>query len=330
MHRNTVPARFAKLGITVAAIALTFMQLCPGAAFAAAEGCTAIYYRAKSPACIDDALAQFRQMGENNYEAPNGLIGFLAELFRAYPRERERLLNAERSDYEKSVNVVSLYRADLPDEAQKFAAANGLSSLSDQLRAAQISPLGAVKPFIIPGDNDLLIGAYMASGDTSYIERILDNYASADDTMVKDGLRVGFMTGKFGLNLAPRGRGAMMIRAACAKYDFEGDPTKFMRVMTLGRAIWSLQSMAAQDDGIKKAFSDFFSRDARLKILLAAERAAFENYLKAITFVSTFEDRTEPDQDQQRAYSMMNKAASSYENLGSSKDAFEPFNNLKK
>jgi hypothetical protein len=329
MHRNSVPARPARLRHAGAAIALMFMQFCPASAVAVGEGCMASYYRAKSPACIDDTLAQLRQMAASGKAEPNTIIGFLAELFRTSPRERERLLNAEPSHYVKSVHLISLYRAGLPDEAQKFAAANDLSGLSDRLRATRITPLDAVKPSSFPGDNDLLIGAYMASGNASRVQRILDNYASADDTMVNDGLRFGFMMSKFGPNLAPKGRDAVMIKAACTRYDCQADQTKLLRVMTLGTAIWSLQSLSAQDDGVKKTLSDFFSRDARLKNLFAAEQAAFGNYMTAIMLVTTLQkDRTGADQDQ--AYAMMSKSASIYENLGSGKDAFEPFKNVKK
>jgi hypothetical protein len=289
----------------------------------------ASYYRSKSAACVDDTLAQLRQTAASGRADPNTITGFLAELFRTSPQERERLLKAEPSDYMKSVDVISLYRAGLPDEAQKFAAANNLSSLSDRLRAARMPPLDAVTPSSTPADNDLLIGAYMASGNTAHIQRILDNYSGADDGMVSDGLRVGFMMSKFGPGLAPKGRDSVMIKVACTKYGCKADQTKFLRVMTLGTAIWSLQSLAAQDDGIKKTLSEFFSRDARLKNLFAAEQAAFGNYLTTIVLVSTFQkDRAGAAQDQ--TYDLMNKSASVYENLGSGKDAFEPFRNLKK
>jgi hypothetical protein len=229
----------------------------------------------------------------------------------------------------KSVDVISLYRAGLPDEAQKFAAANNLAGLSDRLRAARLPSLDAVRPSSTPADNDLLIGAYMASGNTALVQRVLDNYSGADDGMVSDGLRIGFMMSKFGPGLAPKGRDSVMIKVACTKYDCKTDQTKFLRVMTLGTAIWSLQSLSAQDDGIKKALSEFFSRDARLKNLFATEQAAFGNYMTAIVLVSTFQkDRAGAAQDQ--AYEQMSKSASAYENLGSGKDAFEPFKNLGK
>jgi hypothetical protein len=79
-----------------------FMQFCPASAFAVGEGCMASYYRAKSPACIDDTLAQLRQLAASGKAEPNTIIGFLAELFRTSPRERERLLNTEPSHYVKS------------------------------------------------------------------------------------------------------------------------------------------------------------------------------------------------------------------------------------
>ncbi|MCK1637997.1 hypothetical protein IVA95_10410 [Bradyrhizobium sp. 157] len=190
-------------------------------------------------------------------------------------------------------------------------------------------PLDAVTPSSTPADNDLLIGAYMASGNTAHIRRILENYSSADDGMASDGLRVGFMMGKFGPGLAPKERDSVTIKVACTKYDCNADKSKFLRVMTLGTAMWSLQSLSAQDDGIKKTLSEFFSRDARLKNLFAAEQAAFGNYLMAILFVSTFQnDRAGADQDQ--AYELMSKSASIYERFGSGKEAFEPFMNLKK
>jgi hypothetical protein len=329
MSRNSNTARSAKLKNAGVAIALMISPLCCDAALAAGDGCMASYYRNKQPSCVDDTLAHFRQEAAGGRADPNTIIGFLAEIFRSSPQERERLLKAESSDYVKSVDVTSLYRAGLSDEAQKFAAANNLAGLSDRLRAARMPPLDAVRPSSTPSDNDLLIGAYMASGNTALIQRILDNYSSADDGMAGDGLRVGFMMSKFGSGLAPKGRDSVMIKVACTKYDCKADQTKFLRLMTLGTAIWSLQSLSAQDDGIKKTLSEFFSRDARLKNLFAAEQAAFGNYMTAIVLVSTFQkDRAGAAQDQ--AYEQKSKSVSIYENLGSGKDAFEPFKNLKK
>lgn len=327
MSRISVSAYPTKPRLVGIAIVLMLLHFLPGGAFAAGPGCMASYYRTKSPACIDETLAQFRQTVPRS--APDTLVGFFAELFRASPEERERLLKNEPSNNVRTVYLYSLYQAGLSDEARKYAAANQLTALLDRLQTARISTLEALRPSTVPGNNDALIGAYMASGNTVFIQRILDNYAGADDAMVSHGLRVGLMMSKFGPDLTPKGRDAVMAKALCERYECKADQTKFLRVMTLGTALWSLQSLSAQDEGIKKVLSEFFSGDTRLKNLFAAEQAAFGNYMTAIVLVSTFQkDRTGADQDQ--TFELMSKSASIYENLGSGKDAFEPFKNLKK
>ncbi|WFU17752.1 hypothetical protein [Bradyrhizobium sp. CB3481] len=310
-----------------AAVALAMLWLCSGPALAAENNCMASYYRSKSPACVDETLAQFRQMVARS--APDNLVGFLAELFRASPDERERLLKNEPSNNVRQVYVYSLYRAGLAEEAKKYAAASQLTALLDKLQAARVPVLEAVRPSEIPGDNDTLIGAYMASGNTVFIQRILDNYAGADDAMVSDALRMAYMMSKFGNTLTPKGRDDVMTKAACEKYQCKVDPQKFRRLLTLASAFWSTQSLSAGDEGIKTTMSDFFTRDARLKNLLGAEQAAFGNYMTAIMLITTFKDKRQ-GADQERAFELMNKSASIYEHFGSGKEAFEPFMNLKK
>lgn len=308
-------------------LALTFLCLDPDVAVAGAE-CMPSYYRATSPACIDDVLAQLRQAPPSSHE-PSTIIGFLAQLFRTSQQERQRILQSETSDYMKSVELVSLYRAGLPDDAQKFANANNLSELSEKLRAINLVALDAVSPSSIPSDNDLLIGAYMASGDTALIQRILDNYSSADDGMVSDGLRIGFMMSKFGPDLAPRGRNNVTMQAACAKYQCKVDQTRLLRVMTLATAFWSLQSLARQDGGIYKTVSDSFARDTRLKTALMSEQTAFGNYAAALAGVAAFKDDHTGDQPGQ-AYAAMSRSASIYESLGPANEALAPIASLKK
>jgi hypothetical protein len=286
------------------------------------------YYRAKSPACLDEVLGQIRQMPPNARAEPSAAIGFLAQIFKDAPGERERILKSELSDNVKSVVLNSLYRAGLPQDAQKFAAANNLSVPPENLRATRLVALDTVRPSSIPSDNDLLIGAYMASGNAAVAQRILDNYSSADDAMAADAFRMGLMMSKFGPGLTPKGRNAVTAQAACAKYRCKEDQTKFLRAMTLATALWSLQSLSGQDDGIKKTVSDFFARDARLKNLFTIEQTAFGNYLTAMVVVTTLKpDQTGVDRE---TYAAMDKSASIYESLGSAKEAFAPMMNLKK
>jgi hypothetical protein len=327
--RGSLDVNYSSARRASSAFALALLCFFPAVGVASAQQCMTSYYRAKSPACIDDALAPFRLTVVNSKSDPSTVIGFLAELYRTSPQERQRILKSEPSNYLNYINLVSLYRAGLPEEAQKFSSANNIPALSERIRAMRLVPLEAVRPSSLPGDNDLLIGAYMASGSTVFIQRILDNYSSADDGMVSDALRVGLMMGKFGPGVAPKGRDNAMMPAACAKYQCKIDQVKFLRVVTLATALWSLQSLSGQDDGIKKTLSDFFTRDTRLKNLFTIEQTAFGNYVAAIAFVAAFkDDKTGADRDQ--AYAAMDKSATIYEGLGSAKEAFAPMMNLKK
>ena len=161
----------------------------------------------------------------------------------------------------------------------------------------------------------------MASGDTALIARILENFSSADDGMVSDAMRLGFMNSKFGPSVTPKDRPNVMAPRPAQKYQCKTDPAKFFRVLTLSSAFWALQSLGRQDDGIKKTFAGFFERDARLKKLLAGEGAAFGNYLTALTMFSVFKPDQAGDTDQ--TVTSMNKAALAYENLEPANKVFE-------
>jgi hypothetical protein len=304
-----------KLGRCAVLLLCVVISLRPNAAQAIGQECMAMYYRSRSPACIDGMLAEFRQRPRSDL---NTLIGFLAQIFRTSREERERVLNVETSDQLKAADIVSLYRAGLSEEAEAFATANNLSAHADKVRAGHLPTLDAVKP-AIPADNDLLVGAYMASGDTRFIQRILATYSGADDGMVSDGLRIGFMMSKFGPTLAAKGRNAVTMQAACDRYQCKSDPTKLLRVLTLATASWSLQSLSQQDEGIKNTLSNFFAGDARLKTLFFVEQNAFANYLTTVIGLAGL-----PNAE------VLNRSADMYERLGPANEAFAPPTNSKK
>lgn len=286
------------------------------------------YYRTKGPGCLDGMLSQLRQAPRPKSD-PATMIGFLAQLFVTSPAEKQRILNDEPSEYVRSLDLVALYRAGLLDDARKFADKIDRSRLLQKLETDQLKSLAAVRPSSTPADNDLLIGAYMASGDTIFIERILGNFSSADDSMASDGLRMGFMQSKFGPTLVPKERESVTVGAACAKYQCKTDPVKLYRLLTLSSAFWALRSLAEHDDGISKTLAGFFERDTRLKNLLVAEQAAFGNYLTAlVVVVAVKSDQASTEAGQ--AYAAMSKSALAYETLASARDAFTPIEALTK
>jgi hypothetical protein len=98
--------------------------------------------------------------------------------------------------------------------------------------------------------------------------------------------------------------------------------------MTLGTALWSLQSLSQQDEGIKKTLSNFFANDTRLKRLFAIEQNAFANYLTAIITLTALKDS--PAGNLGPGYEAMRKSAENYEKLGQANDAFAPRSDIKK
>ena len=292
-------------------------------AAAAGQDCMTGYYRAKSPACVDSVLSQLRQTAPNANGEPSAIIGFLAQLFATSSAEKQRILADERSDHVKSLDLAALYRAGLLDDARQFADKNQLSGLLAKLEAKPPLTLAALRPSSTPADNDLLIGAYMASGDIAFIQRMLENFSSADNGTVSDALRMAHMKSKFGSNLVATGRENVMGPAVCAKYQCKTDPAKFFRVLTLASAFWALQSLAESDAGIKKTLAGFFEGDTRLNNLLAGEEAAFENYQSALTMVAVLKTDDASKQTGE-GYAAMNKAASAYETLEPAENVFEP------
>jgi hypothetical protein len=288
------------------AIALLLAQYFP--AQAADPNCMNHYYREKLPACLDSMLSQIRDAPSRPKSEPTTLIGFLAELFRTSPDEKQRVVGSESSEYLRWVDLQALHLAGLHDEAENFARRYSMLPGLRNLETARPAPLADVRPSLAPADNDLLIGAYMASGDTAFIERILENFSNADDSLASDGLRVGFMQYKFGPTLVPKGRAPVTMAAACEKYQCKTNPAKLYRLLTLSSAFWAIEALGKNDEGVSKTVTDFFQRDKRLKDFLVAEQAALGNYEIAITLVTGLNsDHSAREADQ--AYTAVSKSA---------------------
>jgi hypothetical protein len=309
------------------AIALLFAQCFP--AQAADPNCMNDYYHQKLPACLDSMLSQIRDAPSWPKSEPTTLIGFLAQLFRVSQDERERVLHAESSEYLRWVYLKALYRAGLVNDAEVFARRYSMLPGLRNLEIIRLVPLEEVRPSSSPADNDLLIGAYMASGETVFIERIVENFSSADDSLASDGLRMGFMQYAFGPTFVPKDRQTVTAAAACEKYQCKTNPAKLYRLLTLSSAFWAMQALGKNDEGVSKTVTGFFERDRRLKGLLTAEKTALGNYEIAITMLVTLKsDHSSTEANQ--AYAAMNKSASAYETLGSVRDAFAPIETLVK
>lgn len=286
--------------------------------------CMSSFYRTKSSDCIDAILKQAAGHTGGQANSQGGIInpetvGFLAYLFESDPRESARILALDTSPQIAPLIVHALVLAGFVGEAETYANAHGLSDVAktlsgyalfvEKLRARGNTPLNSTKPRANVADNDILIGAYMASGDTGYIVSILENFSSASDDMVRDSLRLAMVNSKFGPK-APPGREKAMAKTACEKYECKKDMGNFMRLMTLSSAYWAMQSLSKQNAGIQKTFADFFEHDGRLKGLLALETTAFGNYVITLPLYAAAKDNAN-----------FNKFLSIYEAFGPAEDA---------
>jgi hypothetical protein len=183
------------------------------------------------------------------------------------------------SDRAASTYLAALHMAGLSDEAQRFASSRKLEDAAP----AGATSLKTVMPVSAPSDNDLLLGAYMATGDLSYIDHVLENLRTSRDGMAADAIRIGLVSGKFKGAVAP-GRPNLMIIAACRKYGCPRNQpsTDMMRVMTIVTAVWAIQSLAKNDVAIKQELDRFFQNDSRLAAIFAGEQNAFTNYLTLV------------------------------------------------
>jgi hypothetical protein len=292
---------------------LAFLTI-PGIAMAAGgPDCFATFYRTKDTTCIDAMIETIRKQeatGNQARSAPEAAIGFLAQIFGDYPQQKERVLAQDASPRLKSVYLAALFRAGKLEDAKRYANAIGWPDGFKRYSNDGIVTLSLVKPVAYPGENDLLIGAYMASGNTEYVTRILANYKSADDAMASDAIRIALMNSKFGATLTPPGRENAMAPAACERDQCKTNPSSFMRVMTLASGLWAVRSLAQRDEGIKRALLDFFKGEQRIQQLSAREDAAFMNYLTLLAAYAGIKDNPK-----------INESLSVYEKLGAPEDA---------
>ncbi|MER8386746.1 hypothetical protein NKH14_14695 [Mesorhizobium sp. M1380] len=298
-------------GRSRAVVALAIVAFLVGSGrptFAQSDDCIGTYHRTRDAACIDRLITTLDQAPSG---AENGTItGFFAALFDGSPEMRRKLLDGVPSDRAADLYLAALHKAGLTDEARRFASSRKL----DDAASAGAIPLKTLTPLFVPLDNDLLLGAYMATGDLSYIDHILENLRTSRDGIAADAIRIGLVMGKFGGVVAPGRPENIMIVAACRKYGCPKSQASkdMMRVMTVASAVWAIRSLAKNDVAIKQELDRFFQNDSRLAAIFAREQNAFTNYLASVTLWSVEKDKS------------LDAAMTDYERLGDADSSFKP------
>ncbi|MER8383628.1 hypothetical protein NKJ36_18230 [Mesorhizobium sp. M0142] len=303
-------------GRSRAVVALAIVAFLVGSgrpAFAQSDDCIGTYYRTRDAACIDRLITTLDQAPSS---AENGKItGFFAALFDGSPEMRRKLLDGVPSDRAADLYLAALHKAGLTDEARRFASSRKLEDAA----SPGAMPLKTLTPLFVPLDNDLLLGAYMATGDLSYIDHILGdhilgNLRTSRDGIAADAICIGLVMGKFAGAVAPGRPENIMIVAACRKYGCPKSQASkdMMRVMTVASAVWAIRSLAKNDVAIKQELDRIFQNDSRLAAIFGREQNAFTNYLASVTLWSVEKGKS------------LDAAMTDYERLGAADTSFKP------
>ena len=245
-----------------------------------------------------------------NYLGSQSMIGAISGIFIENPGCREEILSVSKklSANAKAVIMIALIHAELPELAKEFANKN-----SPNLPAKGLSELSGIKkttPSNNPAINDLLLGAYGATGDEIYLSNILRSFKLEKKEKVKHAIRVGMMIGKFGFSLSPKGHDGKMLQALKEKYTHEG----LFQLTTMFTAFWAINSRAKSDENIAKYLREFFL-DEKLKRVLSIERNYFENYLTCLAIDGALAEGVETKSENQDLIKKNQKLIADYEEL---------------
>ncbi|WP_157059374.1 hypothetical protein [Bathymodiolus septemdierum thioautotrophic gill symbiont] len=247
---------------------------------------TNTFYTSNDLQIYKNILHKFEVIGEKhtydksyNYSNHQWTIGFLSGIFKKYPKIRKEILNKSTSKFVQGAFLISLYRANIPNEAEKYAASN-LSEKWSNYYKTRILSLEEVIPRDTPSENDLLLGAFAATGTKQYIYNMLYYFEKENIEKITDAIKVGLLIEKFGPEMTPKkGYKTKITSAFVKKYNAKNDIKSYLHLMTMGVAIWSIRSNMKKDDNLKKLFEDFLSKNKILKPILKSEINYLSNYI---------------------------------------------------
>jgi len=283
------------------------------------DDCASTYYRDRSEACLNATLAALQDATSVKPEINPAMVGFLAGVIKSTPTREATIVAAVGPPAMKTTILMALNRAGRDETARSFAQSENLQAALAGLDSELPPRLDEVKPRSAAADNDMMIGAFMATGDPAYIRAILGNFSAAEDDQIRDAVRVALMQARFGEH-DPRGGYQRLARVACGKYQCRRDFSAFSRIMTLSAAYWALGSLAGNDDIIRKTSVAFLDADPRVKALEQNEQDAFAAYLERLAVWNAA--KSDPDAAEEAKSN--DALLSGYENLGPTWDLLHP------
>jgi hypothetical protein len=246
--------------------------------------------------CLENVA---KALKANQTDDGETIVGFMAETLRSAPEARAIYSIPDLQPRAKA----SLARAfDLLGEHNNlrgfFSAlfGGGGEEDGDSAEASAAKPdLDTLVSHDDVNTNDLLIGAFMASGNQDHLARILRNYDTADDQMTADALREGMLLLRYWTHPTQVDRTPVktMLKLGCDRYGCKPRTHSEGRLMTLSTAYWAFFKHSAKDDGFRDAMNVYRARHLQFALAEAQERAAADNYASlSIAYATRKDDLT--------------------------------------
>jgi hypothetical protein len=246
------------------------------------------FYTHKDCTAIERSLITFdknnTKLSTKTPDNSGSIIGILSGVFIKDNDCREKILSLSEgfSDNTKIIIFTSLFRAELPDIAKTFA-----QHYFPNYRIEQLKGFGesSIKSVVLNYDdaskNDLLIGAYFATGDDIYLKNMLHNFKTQKKDKIKDVIRVAMVIEKFGFSLSPSSHQSKMWESIKNKYYSPKNPNSVVNFITMSSLFWALNSIAKNDENVAKYLKSFFV-DNELEAIFLNEQTNFYNYSMAL------------------------------------------------
>jgi hypothetical protein len=250
--------------------------------------CVKDYYKTKSPKCIDTLV---KAIDPANLQQKIVITHFLAAVFKDDAQMKQRALAINVPDNSKVLLLNALYMAGLKEDFIQYAVENKLEKQLKLISESKIKKLSEIKPKDKAGDNDILLNAYLATGNLEYLQPIFANYQNTSKAELADAIRVAVLITKFGPAMVPKNGKAKFVENLCNKYKCKSKSSKIGNVMTVAGAHWSLLQLAHEEKAVQDAFTDFLDKNKPVMEVIAKENANFTNYAILLNVTPIEEDK---------------------------------------
>ncbi len=240
-------------------------------------GCMNGYYKQKHEKCVQYVLDVIDEVPRD--ELPLSVYGFLGGLWLQDNAFDVVLQKKITSKPQQIFYSKLLYLMDERQKAVAYARQYNVHTEYKEVVDGGLPPLKQLKPQAFPGGNDMLIGAFFATGDDYYIENIFTSFEGQKEADIASALRYAYLNASF----VPQGYPADKVQDdLCKRYACKKDDTRYLHVLTMASALWALESLSEAHPIIKNKMKNFYQANPHIMKLQASERALAIYFERAV------------------------------------------------